>query len=174
MRTGLRTGLRSTVGIAALLGATLLTGCSEDLGERLAERAVEEQFGEGAQVDIDADGVRIEDGEGNSYVSGTGLPVDFPDDIPLVDGRVLSGVAVDDREARGWSVNVEVDDDAQAAFDAAVLLLVEAGFKEQAGLPAGVLSAQLVNRTWSVVLAVYADPSAQTATVGYTVGDSAR
>ncbi|MFD0806391.1 hypothetical protein ACFQ0K_09870 [Nocardioides caeni] len=160
---------------AAVTGMLLVTACSaEDIAEKATEKVVEDQLGDGADVDVDTDNgeVRIDDGDGNSYVSGDQLPDDFPDEIPLVDGTILSGVAVDEAGGRGWSVAVQVDTDAQGAVEEAARLLEEAGFELVTEIQAGVPGAQLTNDTWGVVIAAYEDTSTDTAVVGYTVGDN--
>ncbi|MCX6399335.1 MAG: hypothetical protein NTX33_05320 [Propionibacteriales bacterium] len=162
---------------AGLLAITFALGaCSEDIGDKVAERVAEEQLGDGAEVDVDAGSgkVRIDDGDGGSYVGGTGLPEDFPDEVPLVEGEVLNGAAVKDGGSVVWTVTVQVAGADQEAFDAAVQKLEGAGFDLATEIQSGLYGGQLDNGKWSVVLAVYGDATAGTAVVGYTVGDSSR
>lgn len=172
-----RRGLTVTIWSGCLLALVLALGaCSEDIGERVAEKIAEEQLGDGAEVDVDTGGgeVRIDDGSGSSYVGGTELPEDFPAEVPLLEGEILTGAAVKESGSAVWTVTVQVAGDAQEAFDEAVRMLEGAGFELATEVQAGLYGGQLDNGTWRVVLAAYADPDAGTTAVGYTVGDSNR
>ena len=67
-------------------------------------------------------------GSGNSDtdVDGLFIPADFPDEIPLIDGEVLSGVSLGDEGSKVWSVAIIVEDG--SAFDEITRQLEEAGF----------------------------------------------
>lgn len=121
---------------------------------------------DGVSVDT-ADGeVRIE-AEDGSVTGGTGtLPTGFPGDaVPIVDGDVQSGMAVDQADQKGWSVVLLVDEPDHAA---AVALLADAGFTAQGEFSAGgTESTQLRSADWEVLVATAT--AGGTATVSYTV-----
>ncbi|KRB80017.1 hypothetical protein ASE01_00450 [Nocardioides sp. Root190] len=170
-------GLTATIWSGGLLALVLTLGaCSEDIGEKVAEKIAEEQIGDGAEVDVDTGSgeVRIDDGSGSSYISGTQLPEDFPAEVPLIEGEILTGAAVKENDSAVWTVTVQVAGDAQEAFDEAVRLLEGAGFELATELQAGLYGGQLDNGTWDVVLAAYSDPDAGNTAVIYTVGDTNR
>ena len=110
----------------------------------------------------------------SSIATAACLPYPLRTSVAQFLGEVLTGASVKDGDNLGWSVNVQADGDAQGAFDEAVRLLEGAGFDLVTEIQAGLTGGQLDNGTWSVVVAVYGDPSAGSATVGYTVGTSTR
>lgn len=63
---------------------------------------------------------------GNVDVGGTTVPSDFPKDIPLVKGEVLSGGAFGSGKDKIWNVAIKVKD--AGAFDSITTDLEDAGF----------------------------------------------
>ena len=97
---------------AALLAALLLTapalaGCAPGLGDP-------------------GNGTAAGSGGSDTDVDGLSIPADFPDEIPLIDGEVLSGVSLGSEGAKVWSVAIIVEDG--SAFDEITRQLEEAGF----------------------------------------------
>lgn len=129
-RTSSRTPsrLRTAVAVPALvlLGTSLLTGCG-DSDEEQAEKAAEAVLGEDADVDIDGDSVTFDDGD-TSITTGSGLPDGFPDDLPVVEGEVVSGMASQDGASQNFSVVVLSPADVAAAVDELRGLLEDAGW----------------------------------------------
>jgi hypothetical protein len=64
-------------------------------------------------------------------IPGQGIPSDFPkDDVPLIDGDVLLGLAVPgDNGEKAWNVTIQVD--GIEAFDIIKTQLTDAGFEYQ-------------------------------------------
>lgn len=121
---------------------------------------------DGVSVDTSDGEVTIE-GEAGTVSGGTGkLPSGFPsDDVPLVEGDVQSGMAIDQAEQKGWSVVLLV---AEPDHAAAVSLLTDAGFVQAGEFSAGGSEAsQLTSRDWDVLVST--STAGGTATVTYTV-----
>lgn len=162
---------RTTLALAAAALMTAgLTACSaEDISEKVAEEVIENEVGGDADVDIDADGgeVTIEDGDGNTFTSGGDLPDDFPDDIPLIEGDILTAASVDDGSQRGWSVTFVVEGDPESAYEDAAGRLTSAGFEGE--VVASTMTGQYITDTYDVVVIAF-DNGDGNSTVGYTVG----
>jgi hypothetical protein len=64
-------------------------------------------------------------------IPGQGIPSDFPkDDVPLIDGDVLLGLAVPgDNGEKAWNVTIQVD--GIEAFETIKTQLTDAGFEYQ-------------------------------------------
>lgn len=96
---------RPLVALALLPALLLFGGCgeaSDKAAETAAEKAIESQSGGDVDVDVDNGEVKVEtedgtyesDGDGNvrietedgTFTGGSGLPDDWPEDIPMPDG----------------------------------------------------------------------------------------
>ena len=93
--------------------------------------------GEGADGDFSVDsedGVTvIESGDGETVISesGSGLPDDFPDEVPLPDGFTPRfSQSVSDGADSGWVLGGEIDGDPTATADAYIARLEGAGFTQ--------------------------------------------
>lgn len=94
----------------ALLGGPVLTGCSSQaFAEGVFEGVASEN---GQEIDLNTDG---------------GLPDGFPENIPVLDGEVISGVSVGDGETQTWTVQIAITD-AEAAYNEIRTGLEKAGF----------------------------------------------
>lgn len=117
---GTRTAFTKSMIVAvALTTALAFTGCSTNPGtqpddggasgidgtEELAEKAAED----GVDIQVDGD-----------------LPQDFPDEVPLVDGKVQGATGTAGME---WAVFLDVDD-AESSINLAREKLMGAGFEE--------------------------------------------
>ena len=112
------------VGAAALTFAVSGCGAEDELAEKLTEEAVEGAAG--GDVDIEEDGVTITGEDGEEATIGTKLPDDFPvDDVPLMEGTVLSATAVD---GATYMVMLEVEGTPEEAQEEALGMLTDAGF----------------------------------------------
>lgn len=127
----LRISARKTLisGVSAIAFALVLSGCGaaeDELAERATEEAME-AAGDGSEVDIEDDELTVTDGDGNTTTLGsTELPDDFPaDEVPLVDGTIVSASAVD---GASFTVMLEVEGDPEAVQEEAVGLLTDAGY----------------------------------------------
>jgi|GEM_PF-1706122 len=110
--------------IAIAVTATLtLSGCfanpldqiTDKIGSEIAEGGAEKLIEgmTGGELDIEAGS----------------LPKDFPSEVPVVDGEIISSVGMTLEEGRTWSVTLKVDD-SLAAMATAREQLVSAGFEE--------------------------------------------
>ena len=105
---------RIRLSAAALLAALLLTAPA------LAGCAPSIPAGDSAS------GSGSDSGDAEAGVDGATVPADFPAEIPLIDGEVLSGVSLGSEGAQVWSVLIAVDDG--SAFDEITHQLEGAGF----------------------------------------------
>lgn len=126
-RTSSRSTSRTAVRPPALvrrLGGLLLAGgvvvgltaCANPLEsavEGLIEGGVENAVEGATGVDVDVDS-----GSG----SGASLPADWPSDVPIAEGRIVSALAIDGI----YSVSIETTD--AAAAEAGLQALLDAGF----------------------------------------------
>ncbi|GAA2236770.1 hypothetical protein N1031_11065 [Herbiconiux moechotypicola] len=149
---------KTSAALALALGALLapaLTGCIGNPVEQIVEGAVEQAGG--GDVDLNSDG---------------GLPDGFPTEVPLYDGEIQGGVAVDTAEGGGWTVVVAVSDP-QASFTSINDQLVAAGFESQfSGFTDGSGTGMYVGPTYSVLVTV-ADDGSGAVTATYIVTQSA-
>lgn len=115
------------------------------------------------EVDLDETVEEIVEGTtgGGVDVETAEVPDSFPDDIPLVDGEVLNGIAVPGANGAGesWQVTIRVPD--EPAAQQASQLLRDAGFTQA---PFG-----FSNATHRVLVATQADPTGDGWTVAYIV-----
>jgi len=94
----------------ALLAGPALTGCSSQaLAEGVAEGVAADN---GQEIDLNTDG---------------GMPDGFPENIPVIEGDVISGVAVGDGETQTWTVQIAITDP-EAAYNEIKTGLEKAGF----------------------------------------------
>jgi hypothetical protein len=87
-----RTPFFAAIGVAVALSTT---ACSSD---EAAERIIESQLGEGADIEIDTDSgdIQIQTDEGSlSSTSSADLPDDFPADIPTPEGTLMNSSRIE-------------------------------------------------------------------------------
>lgn len=167
---------RRTARTLGLLAATtlLLAGaaCSaDDVADQVAERAIENAAGEGADVDFDADTGEFKvETDAGTFSSGGSLPDDFPgDEVPLLDGEILQAASSTQEGSGGYVVIVVVDEGVDEAVEAANQRLLDAGFApdaEMAGIE-GLSVKALAKAPYAVLLSAY-DTGEGTA-VNYTI-----
>ncbi len=125
-------------------------------------------------VTIDRDGgeVSLDDGEGTSFSSSAELPDGFPeDDVPLVDGTIVQGLAVDQGGEAGYSVTLEVDGSVKEVYEEVKGLLEDAGFTSSLDSSGqGFATAGYDDGTWTVLVNV--GEIGDTSSVTYTVATS--
>lgn len=163
---------RAALTLVLALGLGTLGACGEDaadaIAENAAENAVERAAGEDVDIDIDEGGgdVSVTTGDGSFSATTGELPDGFPD-IPLLDGEIISAVAVDQGADSGWSVSMQLDGEAEQRLDEAIALLVGAGFTtdENSRVP-GLVAAQVSDDELDVFLTVLPGDGV---TVQYTV-----
>lgn len=66
---------------------------------------------------------------GNVDIGGTSVPDDFPTEVPLYDGEVLSGVGLGTGTGKVWNIGIRVPD--ATALDDIQKQLTDAGFDAQ-------------------------------------------
>src|SRR5690554_3246737 len=94
---------------------------------------------------------------GNVDIGGTSVPDDFPSEVPLIDGEVVSGFGVGTAPEKAWNVTIKVPD--ASALDTIKGQLEGAGFASDiddaaiGGLTGGMYS----NGTYSVLIVVAED-----------------
>jgi hypothetical protein len=134
-----------------LIAATALgTACGNDdaIGEKLAEKAVEQSGGGDVDVDVDGDDVTISSKDGKESISTSSeLPEDWPEELALPDGaKVLGTTNLSGAEGGQVVVNAGVD-----ATPAEVLEHFEGqldGWKQTASGDFGDGASSLATATW--------------------------
>lgn len=82
------------IGVIILVAVTL-SGCKK-AAEKTAETAIEAASGGEVDVDIENDSMKINTNAGSLEVGeGVSLPANFPDDIYLIAGDIMSALTVD-------------------------------------------------------------------------------
>ncbi len=89
--------------VSLALVAPALTGCG------LIQDAVEQATG------------------GDVDFGGNSVPEDFPSEVPLIEGEVLSGASAGNADGKVWNVTIKVDD--ASAFDEITAQFEAAGFE---------------------------------------------
>ena len=101
-------GLIAVIAISPLV----LTGCgksvSQIVGEKVAEKVIENSSGGKANVDVNSGNVKVETDQGK-FETGDNvkLPSDFPKDIYVVEGSVKA--AITDQSSGSFTVSIETD-----------------------------------------------------------------
>lgn len=183
---------------AAVAAAVLVLGAcsSEDIAEKVAEEAVEQQLeadGQNGDVDIDIDDGNVtiqgEDGEiqfdvdeengltvvstpdGQTIVGSGELPDDFPADVPVPDGlTVLSGTMMDSPDGQVFIVNGSVGGDFSSATESYAAALEAAGFEQQSMTEStdGTFFA-FVSDAWNVSGGIFPSSSGEGSDVGINI-----
>ncbi len=115
----------AVVGAAAAFGLALaLAGCG-NAAENATEKAIEAE-NPGTDVELDGDGVKVTDEEGNTSEFGTGadLPEGWPEVVPVPDGDVTFST----KSGEDFTVGLTVDGSAQDVYEAWKSDLEGAGF----------------------------------------------
>lgn len=125
-------------------------------------------------VKVDADGsdFSVEGEDGTKVEGGTELPEGFPDEVPLVDGRIIQAVkATDGASGGGFSVSIEVDGDVTAAFADASGRLEAADFADEGylGTSGEVSLGTYTSPEWQVLVSVSPSGDGGKVFVNYTI-----
>jgi hypothetical protein len=118
----------AVIGAAAAFGLALaLTGCG-NAAENAAENVIEAE-NPGTDVELDGDGVKVTDEEGNTSEFGTGadLPDGWPTVVPVPDGDVTFA----SKSGEDFTAGVTLDGSSQDAYEAWKSDLEGAGFTEE-------------------------------------------
>jgi hypothetical protein len=113
-----------------LLAALSSVACSS---EDAAERLVEAQLGDGADVEVDTDSgdIQIQTDEGSlSSSSSAELPADFPADIPTPDGELVNSSRLESDGNVGFTLFYNQSGDVtEAVYSAYEQVLNDLGFE---------------------------------------------
>jgi hypothetical protein len=127
--------IRATVLVrtAVVVGAAAmtLTGCGnavEGLAEGAVEKALENEIGPSADVQIDDDSFTVDTEEGSITAGAGSVPDDFPADVPLPEGEVSFAQRLESAEGLGWSVVVTTSGDPTAVAEQVGTDLESSGF----------------------------------------------
>lgn len=115
-----RTSLAVRTGVLASAVAVALTGCGgavENIVEGNVERAIENELGESADVEIGEDSFSVDTEEGSITAGAGSVPEDFPTDVPLPDGDVAFAQRLESADGFSWSLIVASDADPAALAD---------------------------------------------------------
>lgn len=88
----------------------ILSGCgksvSKIVGEKAAEKIIENQTGGQAKVDINNGNVKVVSNEGNFETgSDVKLPADFPSDVYVIDGKIIA--AMSNQANKGFTLSID-------------------------------------------------------------------
>ena len=109
----MRRPIRLATFVLVVAAALLAAGCgSEDVGEKIAEKVVENQTGEDVDINVDGDKVKIEGKDGSFEVgASTELPDGWPGDVELPkDAEIVGATSLDGGEGQMLSVTARVVD----------------------------------------------------------------
>ncbi len=113
--------LQLVAATAATALLTLTAGCGGD------SATIDTGNGK-VKVEKDGDGVKVESKDG-TLESGTKLPSDFPKEIPLVEGKVISATSVKTDGKQGFVVGLSSKASAEDIANEAVTAFEKAGFE---------------------------------------------
>lgn len=105
---------RRAVLLVAASAALLLGGCTtaaEDIAEGAVERALEQELGASADVEVGSDQFTVDTEDGTLTAGSGSAPEDFPSDVPLVDGEVTFAQRLETADGLGWTVVVTTTGD---------------------------------------------------------------
>jgi len=115
--------VKSAVVAIAMAAAFTLSGCFANPIDQITDR-IGSEIAEGGTEKL----VEGMTGGELDFEAGS-LPKDFPSEVPMVDGDIMSSVGMTLEDGRTWSVTLKVDD-SLAAMATAREQLVSAGFEE--------------------------------------------
>ena len=127
----IRVALLVRAAVISAASAVALTGCGnavDDLAEGAVEKALENEIGPSAEVQIDGDSFTVDTEEGSITAGAGSVPEDFPSDVPLPDGEVSFAQRLDSGEGLGWSVVITTGGDPATVAEQVSNDLESAGF----------------------------------------------
>lgn len=114
--------MRTVVLLGLVIALTFaVTGCN-----KIAEEAVEDATG----VDVEDDSVTITGDDGQVTISdeGTSLPEDFPEGVPVPDGKISNSSKISSGDTTEYYVTIDVDDEPKEAYESLKSDLEDAGY----------------------------------------------
>ena len=116
-------------------------GCSEEaedkVAEKIAEKAIEAQTGQKADIDVEKESMRIKTKDGEmTMTSGKAakLPDDFPADIPICEGCTLD-MAME--VPQGYSLSFTTKDDVSKVSEWYLNAMIDKGWTKEAFMDMG-------------------------------------
>jgi hypothetical protein len=157
--------LRALAGAVVLLAAlTTVAGCGDD------KTVVTKDDGK-VSVDSDDGKVTVDTDEG-SITSGVGLPDGFPEDVPLIDEKVITGAKGGPDGQFAWSVAMQTTRAIDSVTTEVKKDFADAGYTSGPGTEVGDISIlQFTGDKYDV--SVTAARTDDTVTVTYVVRDAA-
>lgn len=112
--------------LAYTLGLSFVAACGSDDVTIPTDQGDVSVSKDGSKIDIESEDGSVKGGSGK-------LPAGFPaDEVPLVDGEILTAIAVDQTGGGGWSISILADGGAEGRHSEAISLLKAAGFEADA------------------------------------------
>ena len=106
--------------LCCLFALAMLAACGTNIAEKAMEKAIEDETGGSADVDVRADGSMEVTTEEGTFQTGNSMPEDWPKDVPVYAGATVqfSGTASPENGQRGSAVVLVTADSATdvAAF----------------------------------------------------------
>lgn len=179
-----RRAVATSLALAAVLGAgTVACGGGEDTADDAADEIAEQLAESGSGVDdveIDSDTGEVQvETEDGSFSTGSELPDDFPEDVPLPEGAEITGAFSSDSGGdQGWNVSGTLPGADEGTFDEIVSMFRDDGWdvtnEVTSESDAGTSSSAIVdNGTWNVTLSVQVDvPESDDAFNYFVVGST--
>lgn len=138
--------------VVALIAGTLLatSACGGDDGTTITTP-------DGTvKVDNDGSDFSLEGPDGSKVEGGTELPDGFPEEVRLVEGRIIQAIRAEDAGGGGFSASVEVSGEVREVADDAIARLKDAGFTDSGyqASTADTVTTSLTSGTWQVLLMV--------------------
>lgn len=153
--------LAAPLAATGLVAALTLTGCFGNPIGDLVEQAAGEQLTEGLVEGLTG-------GAGDLNLGS--MPSDFPSDIPIIDGKIVTGMKIKGEDGDGtmWSVMFEFTD--ESLIETARQKLLDAGYEESSwGNFGGLISGAYSGPKYEVQLAVFNPEGGDPGTIGYNV-----
>lgn len=128
-------------GLAVFVLAVILSGCgksiSQQVGEQMAENAIESSTGGKADVDINQGDVTIKTEEGESQYSASGeakLPEGFPKELVVADD---AKIIISSSAAGGMTVSYTTASEQAVIFEKYKTDLADSGWKKEVEVDSG-------------------------------------
>lgn len=111
--------MKKYIGLSLILLVVLvISGCgSKYVAEKAVENQLENAFGDNLNVDVDGDYVTIEGEDGLSIQTGEDvkLPEDFPKDVYVPEGNIMS--VMKNIMGEGYSITLQTDEDMEVIYE---------------------------------------------------------
>jgi len=123
--------------LAFIAGCSCSENAEQSIAEKIAEKAIEAQTGQKADIDMDKESMTIKTEDGDvSITSGKSaqIPDNFPKDIPMYEGYVLD-MAMEVPE--GYSLSFTTEDDVAKVSEWYLNEMTDEGWTKEASMDMG-------------------------------------